>query len=55
MTKLHPDATHDPDGECTCPSIKLNGKPTGQRNLSPTCPVHCVEEAEAAERLGFHW
>jgi hypothetical protein len=53
--KLHPEAVHDPDGECACHEIKLNGRPTGARNLSEHCPVHCVKEAEAAERMGSHW
>ena len=42
--------------KCTCPEVKVGGKPTGQRNLSPNCPVkeHRDKEAAAARRLGFH-
>jgi hypothetical protein len=44
----------EPVDLCSCGHIKLNGKPTGSRNMSPTCIVHKKEEEEAAQRLGFH-
>ena len=42
----------DMDAFCSCPKVHVGMKVAG-RNLSPSCPVHALQEAEAVRRLGF--
>jgi len=44
---------HEDDYHCTCPDIMLDGRPTGSKNISDSCPDHGVGTLYYRERAEY--